>query len=136
MQMKTYDIIYILNEERKVFQCSIYSLQKYIDKFVEEGGQVLCIVEHKPKERTKKLKNPDKVAKNRYYNTKYTSYYKMYKSNKIKEEEFKEVVKILKQLKAESSTKEEFETKFLTIKNTNNIRIIYVSEYNYLVFNK
>lgn len=39
-------------------------------------------------------------------------YYKQYKADKISKKDFEEIVRVLKELKAESKTRVEFKTKF------------------------
>ncbi len=131
MKSKTYSIVYKIGREQKTISCSCYSLQKYVDRFVNEGGELICIVAHKQKEKEKKPKDINKAEMQRYYNNKYSNYQKQYKVGKLNEQEFEEIKKVLKELKSESKTKEEFEDKFIEYqnkKNTNNIPPYNVSD--------
>lgn len=112
MQVKTYDILYILNGKEKKIECSKYSLQKYINEFVLKGGKVLQIITHNQNKVIQKPNNSIKKDIHKYYNNKYTSYYRQYVTNKISKECFYQNVTILKKLKKESKNKEELERKF------------------------
>lgn len=128
MKTKTFTIIYQKGKEIKEFECSCYSLRKTIEKFVSEDGEVLCIVAH---EQESKPKDINKIQKQKYYNNKYSNYYKKYKLGKISENEFIEIKQLLKQLKNECKTSSEFEKKFLEYQNkksTNNIPPYNVSD--------
>lgn len=131
MKEKIFTIVYQKGKEIKEFDCSHYSLQKAVDKFVAEGGEVLCVVAHKSKIREKKPEDINKTQKQRLYNNKYSSYYKQFKKGTINESEFIEVKEVLKKLKNECKTSNEFEKKFLEYKNkksTNNIPPYNVSD--------
>lgn|GEM_PF-3392738 len=131
MKSKTYSIVYKIAGEQKTISCSCYSLQEYVDKFVNEGGEVICIVAHKQNEKEKKPKDINKAEMQRYYNNKYSNYQKKYKVGKLNEQEFEEIKKVLKELKSKCKTREEFENRFIEYqnkKNTNNIPKYSVSD--------
>lgn len=131
MKEKIFTIIYQKSKEIKEFDCSYYSLQRTIDKFVTEGGEVLCVMTHKSNIKEKKPEDINKTQKQRLYNNKYSNYYKQFKKGKINESEFIKVKEVLKKLKDECKTSNEFEKKFLEYKNkksTNNIPSYNVSD--------
>lgn len=109
MQSKAYTIEYKENEESKKFDCSSYSLQKFIGKFEEEGKEIISVTKYPIK---KKPKDNNKKEKQRYYNSKYSTLYKQRVKGKISNEEFDEIITKLKELKAECITLPELVTKF------------------------
>lgn len=116
-----YDILYHLNKEIHKESCSSYSLTRYIADIQQRNGEISFIYRRQENKKPKKI-DPNKIEKNKYYNSKYSSFYKKYKSEKISKEKFDEVIKVLKHLKLECNTKNEFETQFEEYKkNTNNI---------------
>lgn len=128
MKTSIYDIIYHLDKEAYKESCSNHYLTKYIDNIQQKGGEISFIYMRPTNIKSKKL-DQDKTEKNKYYNSKYSSFYKKYKSEKISKKQFDEIVKKLKQLKAESSNKSEFEERFEKYKkSTNNIPSYNVSD--------
>ena len=116
LKTKTYSIIYQKDSITKKFECSVYSLEKNIKKFISEDIKVMCIIAHNVDE--------NKQEKDKFYKNKCSCFYRKFKQEKITEDEFIKIKQILKQLRDESTTKEEFENKFLNYlnkKNTNNI---------------
>lgn len=128
MKTSIYDIIYHLSGETYKESCSNHYLTKYITDIQQKGGTISFIY-MKPANIAAKKINPDKIEINKYYNSKYSSFYKKYKREKITKKQFDEIVKKLKQFKNESSSKSEFEMKFEKYKkNTNNISPYSVSD--------
>ncbi len=73
MKTKTCNIVYTL--KKKIVKCSMYSVQRYIDKLIEAGYKIVDVVENKTKKITKKSKISNKINKHKYYKCKYSMYY-------------------------------------------------------------
>lgn len=113
MKTKMYKIVLNNGEEIINSYCTSYSLPKLLEQFINDDWKTLFISSYKiGKESKKKNRDLNNLEKERYYNTKYSLYYKRYKNNKIEEKEYEEIKEILKRLKNECKTKKEFETKF------------------------
>lgn len=128
MAVKLYNIIISNGKGFMRKECSEYSLEKILQKFIKSDNQALIITIHPKSIKKKQSVDKNKVEKQRYYNNKYSTYSKKYKNGKINEKEFAQIKIILKQLKKECETRAEFEEKLLknlNKKNTNN-----TSEYN------
>lgn len=122
MKTKIYKIVLNNGEEIINSYCTSHSLPKLLDQFIDNDWKTLFISSYKTgKEPKKKIRDSNKVEKERYYNTKYSMYYKRYKDNKIEEKDYKEIKETLKRLKNECKTKREFVTKFEKYKKTLNI---------------
>ena len=57
LKAKTYDVIYVLDKKLHNITCSRNSLQEYMNTFIEQNGELFCIMVHSTtsKKRNKKL---------------------------------------------------------------------------------
>lgn len=118
--MKTYSIVYQLTgEQSKTIDCTEYSLKNYVEHFLQESGEVLCIVAHRTKKK-EKTKDINKEEKLRYYKNQYSNYYTQYKNEKIDATIFEEIKTKLKELKSICKTREEYQAQFEAYKRRDN----------------
>lgn len=99
-------------------------LHKVVDNFINDDSYCLCI--------TKAPSESRKIKIQKFYKSKYQFFTRQYKSDKITEEEYKKAINRLKEIKNDSETVEEFETKFNAYKKTLTI----IPPYNVNVSNK
>ena len=116
--MKLYSIQYSEKGKNPIeFFCSEYSVKKIAD-FLKEHGYVVHIIEHKRLRAPKKELTNDEIEKTKYYNSKYSQYYRMYKKGTINKETFEKIKEILKVYKEVYKNKEILEKKFEEYKKT------------------
>lgn len=82
MKTKTYKLIRFDGDKTTSNFCTSYSLQKIVNNFVEEDIGTLTIITIHQEEPNTKV-NLDIFEKQNYYKSKYSTYYKQYKNNKI-----------------------------------------------------
>lgn len=131
MKTRTYNITLADGQTIQQEVCTSYSLQKFIQKFIDEDYKILTIIVNPCAKKDGKQQEQNEIEKSKYYNRKYSLFYKRYKNNKITETEYKQIIKTLKKLRMQSETKAEFELKFIEYinkKNTNNIPLYNVSD--------
>lgn len=131
LKTKTYNIMLADGRILRQEICTSYSLQKFIKEFIDKDYQLITIMRVPNVKKNVKLQNQNEIEKNKYYNSKYSLFSKKYKNNKIGENEYKEIIDMLKKLKKQCRTKNEFETKFIEYQNkesTNNIPPYNVSD--------
>lgn len=124
MKTKTYNIMLADGQTLRQEVCTSYSLQKFVKEFIDEDYQLITIMSIPNVKKNGKLQEQNEIEKSKFYNRKYSLFSKRYKNSKISENEYKEIIDVLKKLKKQCETKEEFETKFIEYqnkKNTNNI---------------
>lgn len=110
MKIITYDIVYCSNYVFTNISCTNLNLAKYIEKIQNDGGEIAYIFLKDPQCINQKSK--DTYAKDKYYKNKYSSTFRKLKSKKINKNEFDNTINVLKKLKKECETKEEFELNF------------------------
>lgn len=107
----TYTVFYTEDGVQKGIGCSKFSLTKYIETLSSEGAEDIVAVPNKVV-KPKKTINKNIVEIRKYYDSKYTCYYRKLKLNKIDQDTFMNIVKVLKELKSTCKDRLEFEKKF------------------------
>lgn len=109
MKERIYTIVLSDKNGTKKTTLTSHSLHKLMDDFVENDYKLVCII---------RIANMEEKLKQHYYHSKYSTFFKQFKANKISEEQFRQILSELKRMKKESITKAEFETKFNKYKKT------------------
>lgn len=121
MKSKVYNIIYGDINNLKSCRLTTFSLPKFVDDLLKQGTDNIFIVSNPNASVEKFEEKQRKKEVQTYYNSQYSQLYRQHKSNKITDEEFKEILEILKKFKKESNSKEEIEKKFEEYKKANTI---------------
>lgn len=58
LKTKTYDVVYVLDKKLHKITCSCNSLQEHMNTFIEQNGELFCIMVHSATSKKRnKIKN-------------------------------------------------------------------------------
>lgn len=113
--MKLFDIKYSENNKNDIISCSESSLKHSKEWASINGRKIISISERLQPKKTNMPFDKDIVEKKNYYYSKYSTEKSRLNRNKISKEEFNERIKLLKTLRIECKTKEQFRKRYENI---------------------
>lgn len=106
------NIIYHKDNNKFEFKCSKYSVDTIIEELKQQGAKIENVIIHKALKKQKKKMDNNEIEKRKYYNYRYTTYYRLLKNGIIGQETFNKIKEFLKLQKKTSKNKEQFEINF------------------------
>lgn len=115
MNIKKYSILYKTSKKTAHTTCTSNSLFRLITNFIKnDDAQALLVIISQNETLEEKQEELDK---RKYYNSKYASFYRKYKKQRITKAEFEDIVIMLKKYRKICKTKKEFELIFEKYQN-------------------
>ena len=110
--MKLFDIKYSENNKNDIISCSESSLKHFKEWASINGRKIISISERLQSKKANVALNKDIIEKNNFYYSKYSTEKSRLNRNKITKEEFDERIKLLKTLRIECKTKNQFRKRY------------------------
>lgn len=105
-------IIYCKDNKKFEFECSVYSANTIISELKQQGAEIKEVTIQKRLKGSRKELTINEIEKRKYYNYRYTTYYRLFKNGDISQEIFNKIKDFLKSQKTICKTKKQFERKF------------------------
>lgn len=113
--MKLFDIVYEKDNKQEILSCSEINLKEYERWILDKEGKIIDIKERPFPKKASKVLSKNTVEKSNYYYSKYGTEKRRLDAGAIDKKEFDKRKSLLKELRRECKTKQEFKTKYESI---------------------
>lgn len=113
--MKLFDIVYEKDNKREILSCSEINLKEYERWILDKNGKIIDIKERPFPKKPPKVFSKDCIEKRNYYFSKYGTEKRRVDAGTITKKEFEQRKSLLKELRKECKTKQEYKTKYESV---------------------